>query len=58
VKTKKMIRTIQASFADAIGTIVGYIDEIIVVTAILIIGLFAGRILGKVVSLKATGFIE
>jgi len=45
-----MIRTIQASFADAIGTIVGYIDEIIVVIAILIIGLFAGRILGKVVS--------
>jgi len=45
-----MIRTIQESFADAVGTIVGYIDEIIVVIAILIIGLFAGRILGKVVS--------
>ena len=45
-----MIEIIQASFADAIGTIVGYIPKIIVAIIILIIGLFAGRIFGKVVS--------
>jgi len=45
-----MIEIIQASFADAIGTIVGYIPKIIVAIIILIIGLFVGRIFGKVVS--------
>ena len=45
-----MIETIQASFADAIGTMVEFIPEIIGAIIILIVGLFAGRILGKVVS--------
>ena len=45
-----MIETIQASFADAIGTMVVYIPKIIGAIIILIVGLFAGRILGKVVS--------
>nr|QNO52600.1 hypothetical protein MBLPMMNE_00005 [Methanosarcinales archaeon ANME-1 ERB6] len=45
-----MIEIIQASFENAIGTIVGYIPKIIVAIIILIVGLFAGRILGKVVS--------
>ncbi|NQE46493.1 hypothetical protein C5S31_10770 [ANME-1 cluster archaeon GoMg2] len=45
-----MIETLQASFADAIGTMVVYIPNIIGAIIILIVGLFAGRILGKVVS--------
>ena len=45
-----MIEIIQASFENAIGTIVGYIPAIIAAIIILIIGLFAGRILGNVVS--------
>lgn len=45
-----MIETIQASFADAIGTMVAFIPEIIGAIIILIVGLFVGRILGKVVS--------
>jgi len=45
-----MIETIKASFADAIGTMVGYLPVIIAAIIILIIGLFAGRIGGKVIS--------
>jgi len=45
-----MIETIKASFADAIGAMVGYLPAIIVAIIILIIGLFAGRIGGKVIS--------
>lgn len=45
-----MIETIQASFADAIGIMVEHIPAIIGAIVILIVGLFAGRILEKVVS--------
>lgn len=45
-----MIETIQASFADAIGTMVAYLPKIIAAIIILIIGWFAGRIAGKIVS--------
>jgi len=45
-----MMETIQASFADAVGTMVGWLPRIIVAIIILLIGLFVGRIAGKIIS--------
>ncbi len=45
-----MMEKIQASFADAVGTMVGWLPKIIVAIIILLIGLFVGRIAGKIIS--------
>ncbi len=45
-----MMETIQASFADAVGTMVEWLPKIIAAIIILLIGLFVGRIAGKIIS--------
>ena len=45
-----MIEIIQASFADAIGTMIAYLPKIIAAIIILVIGWLVGRAAGKIIS--------